>query len=221
LDEGKETMEGRIISVIVVVAIVCLVAGAGATYVLDQSRIDDMKKGYDTQMNRLENDIEDTEEFNRLLFKAMDEVTGAYINDGCTRAYGKEAQASYDLGLYDQAELYCLYAMDYSDHANDGLRAGILSLNQAIDFAVDGDTLDFLGKYVEMLNATMDVIDSGKQRYDHLRRASIYYNQSLWDQGDDEIGKLNALTDDHNDYVEIMNTLLSELDILLEKPWKD
>lgn len=221
-------MSGKTVGIIIVVAIICLVVGAGASYVINQSQIEDIKTDYNQQINNLQSEnqeltstMNDSREFNRLFFKAMNNIATARIDDGMERAYKSEADVNYNIAYYNWAETYYSYAQDYCNYARDEYTKGSLLLKQAIDYTEDNKTLEYVNKYIDMINSEKNQNTGAYAYLDLLRLASFYYNNSDWANGDKKLEGSNSLLVDYNNLVLTTNDLIVELDMMVESSWRD
>lgn len=208
---------------VAVIAVVCLVGSAGATYLfvneMNQSEINSLTSEHESEISSL-NDIDtNRQKFDRLILKAMDALGDAWLNNGYAESYQVEADYMYSVGSYEWGEIYYSYAQDYFSYAGDSYGDARLIFNQAKNYATNDNTLDFTEKYIEFIDASRIMLNSDFEICDNLRLACYYYNLSEWDTGDGYLEDSNDALAEKNDYVDTYNDLLGEIEFMLDTSW--
>jgi len=203
-----------------IMALICIVGSAGATYLfVDQMKQSETAK-YQTEISNLNDIDEDRQEFDRLMFKAMKEVDGAWLNEGYARMCKDEADYYCDIATYGWAETYYGYARDYFSYVNDNCGEANLLFKEAKKYATNDKTREFTQKCIELMNVSRQVANLEYDICDNFRLAYYYYNMSLWDSGDEKINDANEFITQKNNILNSYNDLLTEIDFILETTWK-
>lgn len=208
---------------VAVIAVVCLVGSAGATYLfvneMNQSEINSLTSEHESEISSL-NDIDtNRQKFDRLILKARETLDTAWLNRGYAEAYQIEAEDCYLKALYKWGDIYYLYAQEYFSYAQESYGDARLIFNQAEDYATNDKTLEFTQTYIEYIDATRELLNYDYEICDNLRLACYYYNLSDWDTGDDYLEDSNDALDDRNAYVDTYNDLLGEIELMLDTSW--
>jgi len=180
---------------VAVIAVVCLVGSAGATYLfvneMNQSEIDSLTSEYESEISSLNDIDEDRQKFDRLILKARETLDTAWLNQGYAGAYESEADYSYSVGLFDWGEIYYSYASDYFTYAMDSYGEGKLIFQQAEDYATNNKTLEFTQTYIEYVNSARELLGYSFDICANLELACYYYNLSEMETGDDFLDRMN------------------------------
>lgn len=208
---------------VAVITVVCLVGSAGATYLfvneMNQSEIDSLTLEYESEMSSLNDTDEDRQKFDRLILKARETLDTAWLNRGYAEAYQDEADYSYDIALYDWGEIYYSYTQDYVSYAREAYGEGKLIFGQAEDYATNDKTLEFTQTYIEYIDSTRELLSYDYEICDNLRLACYYYNLSEMETGDGYLEDSNDALAEKNDYIDIYNDLLGEIELMLDTSW--
>jgi len=85
---GGQRMKSGLVAVI---AVVCLVGSAGATYLfvneINQSEINSLTSEHESEISSLNDIDDDRQEFDRLILKAREALDEAWLNRGYAEAY--------------------------------------------------------------------------------------------------------------------------------------
>ena len=119
---------------VAVIAVVCLVGSAGATYLF----VNEMNQ------SEYESEISSMNEFDRLILKARDVLDATWLNRGYAEVYQYEADYGYSVGFYGAAEAYYAFARDYFAYAMEIYGDAKLIFQQAEDNATNDKTLEFI-----------------------------------------------------------------------------
>ena len=204
---------------VAVIAVVCLVGSAGATYLfvneMNQSEINSLT----SDISSLNDIDEDRQKFDRLILKAMDALGDAWFNQGYAEAYNDEADYSYSVELYGWCEIYYSYALDYYSYALESYGDGRLIFNQAEDYATNDETLEFTQKYIEYIDASITMLNYDFDICENLAFACVYYNLSEVEIGDVYLEDSNDALSEQNDFLNTYNDLLAEIELMLDTSW--
>ena len=223
-----DKMGKRSVSVIVLVGIICLAIGVVGTYLFQQQEITDLKTSHITEKDNLNeqilalnNDLESDIEFNRLYFKAIEEYSKGMFTEGFARAYYVEADDCREYNSFDWGEIYYKNSRDYFNYSKYSYEKAILYLIEAKDYITNDATMEYIDKYIDLLNITKERCVIDYTMSDDLRLACYYYNLSNWDAGNEKLEDSNEYIDELESLIKTYNTLLTEIEILLESTWKD
>jgi len=217
--EAKEMKNG----LVAVIAVVCLVGSAGATYLfvneMNQYEIDSLTSEYESEISSL-NDIDtNRQKFDRLILKARETLDVAWLNRGSAEAYQDEADYMYSVGSYDWGEIYYSYASDYFTYAMESYSEGKLIFQQAEDYATNDNTLEYTQKYIEYVDSARTLLGFDFDICTNLELACVYYNLSEWDTGDEYLEDSNDALSERNVFMFTYNDLFGEIELMLDTSW--
>ena len=194
---------------VAVIAVVCLVGSAGATYLF----VNEMNQ------SEYEPEISSMNEFDRLILKARDVLDATWLNRGYAEVYQYEADYGYSVGFYGAAEAYYAFARDYFAYAMEIYGDAKLIFQQAEDNATNDKTLEFTQKYIEYIDSSRELLSFNYVICDNLRLVCYYYNLSEWDTGDGFLADINTAVAERNDFMNDYRDLLGEIALMLDTSW--
>jgi len=194
---------------VAVIAVVCLVGSAGATYLF----VNEMNQ------SEYESEISSMNEFDRLILKARDVLDATWLNRGYAEVYQYEADYGYSVGFYGVAEVYYAFARDYFAYAMEIYGDAKLIFQQAEDNATNDKTLEFTQKYIEYIDSSRELLSFNYVICNNLQLVCYYYNLSEWDTGDGFLADINAAVAERNDFMNAYSDLLGEIKLMLDASW--
>lgn len=194
---------------VAVIAVVCLVGSAGATYLF----VNEMNQ------SEYESEISSMNEFDRLILKAREILDAAWLSRGYAEVYQYEADYGYSVGFYTLAEAYYVFARDYFAYAIASYGDAKLIFQQAEDNATNDKTLEFTQKYIEYIDSSRELLGFDYVICDNLQLVCYYYNLSDIETGDGFLADINAAVAERNDFMNAYSDLLGEIALMLDTSW--
>lgn len=221
-------MKEKSVGILVLVGIICMVIGAGGTYLVEQQEISNLKTNHinekdylNAQILALNDDLENDKEFNRFYSRVTKEYSLGLLNEGLARAYNREADFSYNTSLMGWAENYYTLARDYFNFAKDAHGKAIVYLKQAKYYITNDKTMKFVDTFLDYLNASKERFEAEYNYVDDLRLVCYYYNLSDWENGNKKLDDANVKVEELNSLINAEVALYKRIDVLLSTTWKD
>jgi len=223
------------VNIISVVAILCIISSAGATYFLvgqiKQSEIDNLKSQYETERNQYENEIstlnsqiaslekilnEDSQNYVKNMINGLRDYSNGDYYYGGGMAYSIEAHDCYDLDSFYIAFLYYLSASQSYDSAVENYSSAKTYFDEAIENASNNKTRRVAEIYSSLSDTYAKAFSELSEAYTDFSDACWYYDQNDYNTGNFKLELYNEHIETYNDLIEPISGLEDDLNTLLE-----
>lgn len=223
------------VSIVGIVAILCIASSAGATYFLvgqiKQSEIDNLKSNYNSEKNQYETEITDLNtqigglekilnEDNQKYVKQMVNGLKAYSNGdyylGLAMGYYIEASDYYDLNSFYTAFLYYYFASIYHQDSSNNYSSAEMFFDEAKENASNNKTRKIAETYSSLSDVNAVAFSEASKAYEDLSEACWYYNENDYTTGGFYYELYSEHFETYNDLLEPVLGLEDELTLILE-----
>ena len=166
-------------------------------------------------IEELQQRIDNISEFNKFYSKGLSEFNGG-IYERSSASYNFDLWGwYYEQGFFIESIDYCIVAREGYATANEKFQKSISYFEEAKKTA-GSKYKELIGYYIKTSNAAIDMNWATYEACEYYESASSYYNQGLYDVGDEQLSEGNKKIVKRDSLVKIHNTYYSKIEVLGE-----
>ncbi|RLG57151.1 MAG: hypothetical protein DRN83_02535 [Hadesarchaea archaeon] len=170
----------------------------------------------DSEISSLQGQIEDTQNFEKLLLKGIGYQKDALVNQGRADSEYDAFSMNYKDGYYLMAETHAKSAQIYYDYAVSGFENAKIYFEQARNCAPNDKYTHLIDNYIGVAEYGVKLYNEMSQASKYFASACKYYAQGSLEAGDEASSTANEHMATYDNWVSVYNEYLANTDDLLD-----